>query len=194
MLTWIDARVNMKLDGWKENLMSKAGKEILIKSMVQAIPQYAMSIFIIPASICKATERKVADFWCKNCESKSSLHWKKKREVLKSWKDEGSMGYRDLALFNRALLDKQAWRLSRHLNSLWCRVFKRIYFLRRYFWQANKGHHPPWGCQSILMGRETIENSVQWIVETGEKINIREDRWLKRGILGGRPTWMSQLK
>lgn len=42
----------MKLEGWKEIFLSKAGKEILLKSMVQALPHYAMSIFKIPLSIC----------------------------------------------------------------------------------------------------------------------------------------------
>lgn len=57
MFAWILARVNSKLESWKESLLSKAGKEILIKSVVQAIPQYAMSIFRIPVSICRAIEK-----------------------------------------------------------------------------------------------------------------------------------------
>lgn len=62
MFAWIIGRVNMKLDVWKENLISKSGKEILIKSIVQAIPQYAMSIFRLPASICISIEKKIARF------------------------------------------------------------------------------------------------------------------------------------
>lgn len=31
MFAWILAKVNMKLESWKENLLSKAGKKILIK-------------------------------------------------------------------------------------------------------------------------------------------------------------------
>jgi len=58
MFAWILGRVNSKLDGWKENLISKDGKEILIKSVVQAIPQYAMSIFKILVSLCRSIEKK----------------------------------------------------------------------------------------------------------------------------------------
>lgn len=64
----------MKLEGWKENLISKAGKETLIKIVVQAIPQYAKSIFKIPLSIFQLIERKIATFWWKNDESKIGLH------------------------------------------------------------------------------------------------------------------------
>lgn len=49
----------MKLEGWKEQLISKAGKEILLKMVVQAFPQYAMSIFKITVSVCKAMRRRL---------------------------------------------------------------------------------------------------------------------------------------
>lgn len=62
MFAWIIARINIKLKSWKENLLSRAGKETLLKSVVQAIPQYAMSIFKIPVSILKAIEKKIANF------------------------------------------------------------------------------------------------------------------------------------
>lgn len=41
-----------KLVVWKEKLLSKAGKEILIKGVAQAIPNYTMSFFKLHDSIC----------------------------------------------------------------------------------------------------------------------------------------------
>lgn len=62
MFGWILGRVNIKLEGWKEQLISKAGKEILLKTVVQALPQYAISIFKIHVPICKAIEKKDCKF------------------------------------------------------------------------------------------------------------------------------------
>lgn len=45
-------RIWKRLQGWKGTLFSKGGKELLIKSVVQAIPSYIMSIFKLPFSLC----------------------------------------------------------------------------------------------------------------------------------------------
>jgi hypothetical protein len=48
----IKDRVGRKLQGWKEKLLSQAGREVLIKAVIQAIPTYAMSCFKFPAGLC----------------------------------------------------------------------------------------------------------------------------------------------
>ncbi|KAL5576702.1 hypothetical protein UlMin_018401 [Ulmus minor] len=61
--SYIQDRVIKKLQGWKEKFFSQGGKEVLIKAVVQAIPPYAMSCFIIPDSIIKDIESACARFW-----------------------------------------------------------------------------------------------------------------------------------
>lgn len=38
MFAWIIGRISSKLESWKEKLLSKAGKEVLLKTVVQALP------------------------------------------------------------------------------------------------------------------------------------------------------------
>lgn len=71
---------------------------------------------------------------------------------------------------------------------------KGLYFPKCNFWQAGKGSCPSWGWQSLLAGRNAIAPQIIWAVGNGKKISIREDKWLKSGRIGGRPTPNEQTK
>ena len=53
---YIKEQVWKKLQGWKEKLLSQAGREILIKAIVQAIPTYTISYFKLPLGLCSKIE------------------------------------------------------------------------------------------------------------------------------------------
>jgi hypothetical protein len=44
-------RIWNKVRGWMEKLLSTAGKELLIKSIAQAVPVYSMSCFKLPRGL-----------------------------------------------------------------------------------------------------------------------------------------------
>lgn len=45
---FVKDRVWKKLKGWKEKTFSRAGREVLIKAVAQAIPSYVMSCYMLP--------------------------------------------------------------------------------------------------------------------------------------------------
>lgn len=61
--SYIRERVWHKIQGWKEKLLSQAGCEILIKSIVQAMPSFTMGCFKLPKSLCKDIESLIRKFW-----------------------------------------------------------------------------------------------------------------------------------
>ncbi|KAK9905261.1 hypothetical protein M0R45_000372 [Rubus argutus] len=56
-------RVWNRVQGWEGKILSRAGKETLIKVVVQAIPTYTMSVFQLPVGICDEINRSLARFW-----------------------------------------------------------------------------------------------------------------------------------
>ena len=49
--------------GWKEKYISKASREVLIKTVVQVISTYSMSIFRIPKAVCDGINSVLAKYW-----------------------------------------------------------------------------------------------------------------------------------
>ena len=111
----------------KERLLSKAGKEILIKSIAQAIPTYAMSCFDLTKTLCKEISMMICRYWWSAQDDKNKCHWISWQKMTCS-KEEGGMGFRDLHIFNLEMLARQGWRLLQDLDSQCCTVLKAMYY------------------------------------------------------------------
>ena len=59
---YIKEQIWKNLQGWKEKLISQAGREILIKAVVQAISTYTMSCFKLPIGLCSKIESLIRRF------------------------------------------------------------------------------------------------------------------------------------
>ena len=62
-LIYIKEQIWSKLQGWKEKLLSQAGREVLLKAIVQAIPTFAISCFKLPLSLCHDIEVMIKNFF-----------------------------------------------------------------------------------------------------------------------------------
>jgi hypothetical protein len=98
-------KVGQKLTNWKVKFLSQASKEVLLKAVVQAIPTYSMSVFLLPASLCKDLNRLMKQFWWKHMANSSGIHWMSWERMGRA-KRIGGLGFRDLHCFNKALLGK----------------------------------------------------------------------------------------
>jgi hypothetical protein len=65
-----------RLNGVVDRPLSRAGKEVFLKSVIQAIPTYAMSCFQIPITNCDKMRSTIANEWWGMEEGKRKLHWR----------------------------------------------------------------------------------------------------------------------
>jgi len=63
IFAYLKDRIWKKCQSWSACSLSHAGKEVLIKSMAQAIPSYCMGAFLIPTSLCVKMERMMNSFY-----------------------------------------------------------------------------------------------------------------------------------
>lgn len=63
VFTIIRDRVWKQINGWGEKTISRAGKEVLIKAVLQSIPTYIMSYFKLPGYLFNSIEKAIRQFW-----------------------------------------------------------------------------------------------------------------------------------
>ena len=158
-------------------LLSQAGREVLIKSVIQAIPTYTMSCFKLPSTLCHEIETLIRKFWWGQRGDRRKIHWVRWEDMCEH-KDQGGMGFKDLTMFNEAMLAKLAWRLLHDDNSLFYKVFKARFFPRSSILDAEDSSSAFYAWKSILKGREVIRKGALRRVGDGKQIKIWGDNWL----------------
>ena len=167
------------MQGWKQRLLSKAGKEILIKAVAQAIPVYAMSCFEITKTLCDEISAMIGRYWWSSADKDNKIHWVS-WDKLTSPKKDGGLGFRDLYSFNLAMLAKQAWRLLKNPNSLSAKVLAAKYYPGGNILEAEAKSGMSYCWRSILKGIQVLKEGIIWRIGNGQTINIWSDPWLPR--------------
>jgi len=149
VFSYLKDRVWQKINSWSSKFLSKVGHEVMIKSVLQDIPWYVISIFLLPISLISTIEKMMNSFWWRhggpnNC----GIHWMSS-EKLSMHTNHGGMGFKDLIAFNLAMLGKQGWKFQTELDSLVSSIYKARYFPFRSYLTANLGHNPSYVWRSF---------------------------------------------
>lgn len=119
-------RVKQKLSNWKANMLSMAGRSVLIQASLTAIPAHVMQCSYLPGRILEGIDRVNQNLLWGSSESARKIHWVGWKKVTKS-KEEGGLGLHFAREINIALLAKLNWRFHTEGGALWAQVLKMKY-------------------------------------------------------------------
>ncbi|KAL8107925.1 hypothetical protein AgCh_024360 [Apium graveolens] len=178
VLNFLKDKVSKCIQSWDGRLVSQAGKEILIKSVAQTIPSYAMSLFLLPLELTKDIERRVTKYWWNSNPKKDrAIHWMG-WDRLSCHKSSGGLGFKIFRDFNIALLGKQGWRFISRPESLVAKVFKAKYFPKVSFLEAERGNNSSYIWRSVWEAKLVLLVGLKWSVGSGVNIKITGQPWL----------------
>jgi hypothetical protein len=126
--TWesIINKLQDRVKRWTYRALNFAGRLVLTKAVLQAIPTYLLSVFPAPAGILQKIRSIQRNFLWRGAEDK-------KKWVLVAWeklcwpKSKGGLGLQDPQTTNVAYGEKLWWRWVKDSSSPWENLWKEKY-------------------------------------------------------------------
>ncbi|KAL9833365.1 hypothetical protein AtNW77_Chr3g0220721 [Arabidopsis thaliana] len=162
VFSFVRDRLQKRLNTWSAKFLSKGGKEVLIKSVAQALPTYVMSCFLLPKAIRSKLSSAIANFWWKTNENSNGIHWLA-WDKLCTPHNEGGL---------------QLWRLIRYPNSLLSRVLRGRYFRFSDPLHIGSSNRPSFGWRSIMAAKPLLISGLRRTIGSGMLTRVWEDPWI----------------
>ncbi|KAK9986163.1 hypothetical protein SO802_031114 [Lithocarpus litseifolius] len=118
---FIAERVINKLSSWNAKFLFFAGRTILVKFVMAAIPNYVMQGAALSAHLCDKLDKINKDFLWGSSSEKRKLQLVGWNKIVKP-KEEGGLGIQSVRGRNLALLSKLNWRLYQEKEALWAKI------------------------------------------------------------------------
>ena len=116
----------------------------------------------LPVSVCEELTKLIRDYWWGVEKGKRKTHWVSWTKMIRS-KSQGGLGFRDMRLFNQALLARQACRLIVFPDSLCSRVLKARYYPNGDLIDTVFSGNPSPTWSAISYGLELLKKSTIWL-------------------------------
>ncbi|GFS37427.1 phytochrome and flowering time regulatory protein [Actinidia rufa] len=168
-------RISDSISAWAGAILSYARRTELIKSVLQGVECYWLSILPIPAGVKSKIVQLCRNFlWSGKCtiNKKPLVAWK---EVTLP-KIEGGLGLRNPKAWNKALLSKTLWDIQSKKDSLWVQWVHQVYLKGGCFWEYKNKHSDSPLLKQIMILRDEIIGA-----ETVERASLTLHQWAPNG-------------
>lgn len=100
------------------------------------------------------------------------------------------MSFRNIHDFNKALLTKQVWRLTKYPDSLVVCSLKARYYAKVDVMEAKVPSYASFMWRSLCRSRDLLAKGIRWKIGDGKSIKVFKDAWVpgfNSGILISKP-------
>lgn len=119
----------------------------------------------------------MTSFWWNSKEGDMKICWTSWDKMTLP-KQLGGLGFRDVQLFNLALLAKIGWRIITKPDSLLARTLLGKYCHKTSFLKATKPSNSSHGWNGILHGRDLLLGHLGKVIGDGESTRVWTDSWI----------------
>lgn len=124
------------------------GRAILIKSVAQTTPMYAMATFEIPKNLCESMDALIRRFWW-SPKKKASHYFAPIARSSLCWTKKGGLGFRRFWDFNMAMLSKFAWCVLIEKDSQCVKTLTSKYKVRNNWLTSSPLANASWSWRSL---------------------------------------------
>lgn len=173
-------KVEKRVSSWHHLALSHAERVILINSILSMLSLNILSVFLIPKSIADKLNSVFSRFLWGGSRETKPIFWKSKN-VLELPKGAGGLGIRNVHLFNKALLAKQAYRIHTSNQTLISQIICSKY-------KGSPVNIAPcnstlardsWGFRGLCRAIQDCREGFTKIIGDGSHTNILSDKWLR---------------
>jgi hypothetical protein len=90
----------------------------------------------------------------------------------------GGMDFRDIKLFNQAMLARQCWRLLTDSESLCAKVLKVMYFPNGFFLDSTITRSCSFAWRSLMFDKDLLIKGIMWRIRDRDTVRITRDIWV----------------
>ena len=170
-------KVNQRLAGWRGLLLSLAGRAILVRSVLRALPIYAMSVLLLPAGTVQEIEKHCRAFFWTGQDTVTGGNCKVAWDIVCAPFTNGGLGFLSLTQMNVCLL--------KHISKLHDGAASRqpSYLVSKYGWSSthdvgtDDSHSTPiW--RDIMKGLDFFCSNTRVQLGNGATTSFWLDLWL----------------
>lgn len=146
--------------GWEMKVSSQGGRLMLIKSVLQSLPQYLFQAIQPPKSVSDRMEKLINRFFWGSDGNTRRVHWM-------SWNqdcfpvEEGGLGVRALSDVVKVILMKLSWRFKQS-ESLWAKFMTSQYCEFQHRVNVKLQQHKSIIWRRVWSAREVAEPQLFW--------------------------------